>query len=204
MVHLRKTNAEVAPSFRLIFSKNSRLLFLDCLSQPKPIEIGKFATMTIQGICKDRCIALLKQTFQRAVSNLDFMKKIDLDVEISKFNNILNADDHPLQTCIINRMNKLLSNGNINKSVGQFVVDDMAKDIIWNQGSFHGQFYDVMDKIGVVAMMRILRKLYQDENIAIFNDKLSVRDNELNEIFVKLYQDSDLIIDIQSHKEWKI
>eukprot|EP01084_Bolivina_argentea_P257470 433782_1 len=88
LVHLRRTKS--INSFPLILSETAKIVFLDSLSQRKPIQLNSFSNQTIQEICKDRGIELLKSTFQRALSHLEFTKEINLENEIKKLSEIFN------------------------------------------------------------------------------------------------------------------
>eukprot|EP01084_Bolivina_argentea_P304246 525383_1 len=67
----------------------------------------------------------------------------------------------------------------------------MSNGAAFDKGSFHDQFHNFIGKIGVVSMMNILAKLYQNENIALFDNN----NDQLTKIFIKLYSDFHFIED---------
>eukprot|EP01083_Nonionella_stella_P223990 797692_1 len=189
--NIKKKKSKRNVSFPLILSESSKTVFLDSLSQTKPIELNEFANQTIQEICKQQGIDLLKSIFQRSLSHLVFPQKINVEDEIKKLSAILDdTKDNPLQQCILHRFIKLLSDNKINRNIAELVSNVAVTSSQWSRGSFYERLYDVIDTICVVAMMRVLQSLYENDNIdTIYNSK----NEEISKLFIELYSNFDLI-----------
>eukprot|EP01084_Bolivina_argentea_P104496 187099_1 len=192
LVHLQR-NKKLNEQFPLIFSKLSKVVFLDSLSQTFPLELDKFANESIKDICEQRGIKLLQNTFQRAFSHLDFDGKIDVENELQKLANLLshNNKDSPVQKLLFDRFLKLLSTDKINRNAAEIVCESISNNPTWIRGSFYERLNDIVDKIGVVAMISVLRTLYTNFNVNISLQK----DDGINKIFVQLYSLFNLIED---------
>ena len=94
----------------------------------------------------------------RALSCIEFGTKIHIHAEIERLLSVFKDETHPLREIIITRLNMLIST--INKGIGDFVINDMI--IVQNE------FNNVIHKIGVVTMAKILSLLYQNLNIHAF------------------------------------
>eukprot|EP01083_Nonionella_stella_P073155 197581_1 len=188
LVHLRRSKSQNV--FPLILSNSSKTVFLDSLSQIRPIELKSLATQTIEGICNDRGVELLTSTFQRALSHLQFTKEINVEHEIKNLSQIFEDNANPLQTCIMTRLMKLLSDNKINRNVGELVGEVVASNNRWSRGSFYEQLYDIIDKICVVAVMRVLQTLYENNNIGTIHED---PDEDTKRLFIELYSNFDLI-----------
>eukprot|EP01083_Nonionella_stella_P086036 238760_1 len=200
LVHLRRSDT-LSNDFPMIISAASDTVFLDSLSQKEPMDLKSFVSTTLTEMCAERGMDLLHKTFQRALSHLKFTNTIDIEYEVQMLNEILSNHTNPLQRCIFDRFIRLLSNDNVNRNIADIAVHSIRKidNKNWNRGSFYERLNDIVDRVSIVAMIRILQTLYENDNIhTVIQKKNSNRDHDNKEIlklFLTLYSKCDFIVD---------
>eukprot|EP01083_Nonionella_stella_P275408 935258_1 len=93
------------------------------------------------------------------------------------------------------RFIRLLSDHKINRNIADIVVRSICKteEEHWNRGSFYERLHDIVERIAVVAMIRILQTMYQNDCIHIIQNNADNKDMVM--LFVSLYSMFDFIAD---------
>eukprot|EP01083_Nonionella_stella_P181847 652682_1 len=200
LVHLYR-DPNLYSQFPLIFSESLKIIFLDSLTQQTPIELAEFAHQTIKQVMSERGVALLKRTFQRSLSHLSFGKQIEIEDQIERLQGIFDADHtannnkyYAVQDTLCKRFLQLLSDEKINRKIAEVVCDSISflsepsSESITNEnrGSLYERLDDIIDRIGVVAMIHVLQPLFENNNIALLD----------NTYFGQLYASFDLIEEV--------